>query len=473
MEIAHVHEVEGDSLSTYPGKSQSMDLVSGICTVADQKIHISRTKKNTFSMGCWIQDSSRATEGLQQDLTTVLKEIELKLCESGFNWVNVLYIHLYISDMNDFALANETYVSFITQEKCIFGVPSRSTIELPLMQVGLGKAYIEVLVASDQSKKVLHVQSISCWAPSCIGPYSQATLHKEILHMAGQLGLDPPTMMLCSGGPVAELEQALENCEAVANSFKCSLYSSSILFVIYCSASVTSSERNEMSSKMETLVVRKSSSDFHNGCMYNVSDPLFLFVLAPDLPKRALVEVKPILYVQEGEQSTAEVGVKSLPCAKMVNHWGFEQIKWHDSCCQKYIVRGKICSTIISISNDFAAHICLERDDNNADYQYFGAEKHIRRIARMCVYLLDKVLMENDFSWSDLMTLRIYFTASLCLAANVLSLTFTDAFNEFSKISGRVEAGEEPIFNVIPVLGSGGSALMNDILTCELFASKL
>lgn len=75
--------------------------------------------------------------------------------------------------MNKFAIANETYVRFITQDKCCFGVPSRSTIELPLLQAGLGTANVEVLVADDHTKKVLHVQSISCWAPSCIGPYSQ------------------------------------------------------------------------------------------------------------------------------------------------------------------------------------------------------------------------------------------------------------------------------------------------------------
>jgi len=65
------------------------------------------------------------------------------------------------------------HVRFITQEKCPFGVPSRSTIELPLLQASLGRAYIEVLVANDNNKNVLHVQSISSWAPSCIGPYSQ------------------------------------------------------------------------------------------------------------------------------------------------------------------------------------------------------------------------------------------------------------------------------------------------------------
>lgn len=93
-----------------------------------------------------------------------------------YNWQNVLYIHLYIADMSEFAVANETYVKFITQEKCLFGVPSRSTIELPLVQAGFGKAYVEVLVSNDESKRVLHVQSISCWAPSCIGPYSQVKI---------------------------------------------------------------------------------------------------------------------------------------------------------------------------------------------------------------------------------------------------------------------------------------------------------
>lgn len=111
--------------------------------------------------------------GLQDDLKSVLRKIEEELSGHGLDWRNVLYVHLYISDMNEFAVANDTYVNFITQEKCPSGVPSRSTIELPLPQVGLGKAYIEVLVTKNQEKRVLHVQSISCWAPSCIGPYSQ------------------------------------------------------------------------------------------------------------------------------------------------------------------------------------------------------------------------------------------------------------------------------------------------------------
>jgi len=111
--------------------------------------------------------------GLQEDLRIVLGKIESQLLGLGFGWENVLYIHLYIDDMNKFSEANETYVKCIRQEKCPFGVPSRSTVELPLIESGFSSAYIEVLVANNKNKKVLHVQSISCWAPSCIGPYSQ------------------------------------------------------------------------------------------------------------------------------------------------------------------------------------------------------------------------------------------------------------------------------------------------------------
>jgi diphthine-ammonia ligase len=119
--------------------------------------------------------------GLKADLVAVLSRIQNQLKEDGLSWANVLYVHLYISSMKEFALANEVYVSFITEKKCHLGVPSRSTIELPLVQVGLGHAYVEVLVANDLVKRVLHVQSISCWAPSCIGPYSQVKEHSIMM----------------------------------------------------------------------------------------------------------------------------------------------------------------------------------------------------------------------------------------------------------------------------------------------------
>lgn len=56
-------------------------------------------------------------------------------------------------------------------------------------------------------RRVLHVQSISCWAPSCIGPYSQAVASAGLVFFAGQIGLHPPTMQLLPG-----LHQQVQQC---------------------------------------------------------------------------------------------------------------------------------------------------------------------------------------------------------------------------------------------------------------------
>ena len=101
--------------------------------------------------------------------------------------------------------------------------------------------------------------------------------------MAGQLGLDPPTMALCAGGLAVELVQALENSEAVANCFNSSL-ASAILIVIYCSAYLQSSERFKIQ-QMITDFLKEKISEMQNARIHSTFDPIFLYVLAPDLPK--------------------------------------------------------------------------------------------------------------------------------------------------------------------------------------------
>ncbi|XP_019421815.1 PREDICTED: diphthine--ammonia ligase isoform X1 [Lupinus angustifolius] len=447
----------------------SVDPIDGL----EHKFIISRTNnKSTFSLCCWLQDSCN---GLQEDLKTVLEKVESQLASFGFGWENVIYIHLYIDDMNKFSEANETYVRFITQEKCPFGVPSRSTVEMPLVEMGLSRAYIEVLIANNKDKKVLHVQSISSWAPSCIGPYSQATLHEGILHMAGQLGLDPPTMNLCNGGPSVELEQALKNSEAVAKSFNCSISTSSIAFVVYCSKNVSSLERLDIQEKQETILRQMKISNLRKGHNDKVLDPMFLYVLVPDLPKRAYVEVKPVLYVEDDTDVEIETNTERS-CSKEPYYWGFKQEDWHDSCIQKCVVPGKICASIVSITREMAAKICFDspHPDYVNDGQYSLPKVHMEKLSKFCVYLLNKVISDHDFSWEDIMNLRFYIPASLQLMAEELMPMFSIALSEFAEMSQqKVLNGEEPIFNIVPVLGAGRAASsMDDVVTCELLARK-
>ncbi|MBI1813829.1 MAG: RidA family protein [Deltaproteobacteria bacterium] len=52
-------------------------------------------------------------------------------------------------------------------------------------------------------------------APQAIGPYSQAVRVGDWLFCSGQIGLDPSTGQLVSGGVDAETERALANLDAV------------------------------------------------------------------------------------------------------------------------------------------------------------------------------------------------------------------------------------------------------------------
>lgn len=106
--------------------------------------------------------------------------------------------------------------------------------------------------------------------------------------MAGQLGLDPPTMTLCNGGPSIELEQALKNSEAVAEIFKCSISTSAVQFVIYCSAKVAESERLVLQNEQDSFLKKQRLLHSDNKSTSKWLNPIFLYVLVPDLPKRLL-----------------------------------------------------------------------------------------------------------------------------------------------------------------------------------------
>lgn len=104
--------------------------------------------------------------------------------------------------------------------------------------------------------------------------------------MAGQLGLDPPTMLICDGGATAELEKALENSEAVAKCFTSSIFTSAILFTIYCSKAVIKSDRIKIQEKLDMDLNQMKLRNLNSGNFCTVLNPMFLYVLVPDLPKR-------------------------------------------------------------------------------------------------------------------------------------------------------------------------------------------
>lgn len=100
--------------------------------------------------------------------------------------------------------------------------------------------------------------------------------------MAGQLGLNPPTMTLCTGGATNELEQALKNCEAVSECFNSSVSTTSVIFVTYCSTRIQPEERRKIEDKLHGVLeeMRHSAKS-----LSEVLDTIFLYIHVSDLPK--------------------------------------------------------------------------------------------------------------------------------------------------------------------------------------------
>nr|XP_045222732.1 2-iminobutanoate/2-iminopropanoate deaminase-like [Macaca fascicularis] len=58
-------------------------------------------------------------------------------------------------------------------------------------------------------------------APGAIGPYSQAVLVDKTIHISGQIGMDPSSGQLVSGGVAEEAKQALKNMGEILKAAGC------------------------------------------------------------------------------------------------------------------------------------------------------------------------------------------------------------------------------------------------------------
>lgn len=64
---------------------------------------------------------------------------------------------------------------------------------------------------TNEGKNIVHTNK----APRAIGPYSQAVCTENMVFTAGQIGLDPESMDIVSGGVEAETRQVLDNLKQV------------------------------------------------------------------------------------------------------------------------------------------------------------------------------------------------------------------------------------------------------------------
>ncbi|GJQ13383.1 hypothetical protein GpartN1_g5174.t1 [Galdieria partita] len=185
---------------------------------------VSKTTNISYFLCCH-KDSHENRKNIVEEMKNILEELEESLKECSLTRKDIFYCQLYLSDMSQFALVNQVYASYFGAEE----PPSRACIEVSLC---LHQPIVLEAFARKGPRKVLHVQSISEWAPPCIGSYSQAQFFQYVVFISGILPLHPPTVTIVSGMDIEqETMLCIENVNHTMEALPCGL--EDILF-IYC-----------------------------------------------------------------------------------------------------------------------------------------------------------------------------------------------------------------------------------------------
>lgn len=162
----------------------------------------------------------------------------LSLC--GGSLQGVVYVEVDVPDMHQFSRVNNIYSKFFARPLPARACFQTQTTQLVFKALCLGRAV--------QRASTLHVESVSTWAPACIGPYAQAVLvtplttaaapapaparaalegkkiaQAEMLFLSGQIGMDPLHMCVSETARASlslQLQQCMRNVQAVVESMR-------------------------------------------------------------------------------------------------------------------------------------------------------------------------------------------------------------------------------------------------------------
>ncbi|NXN07027.1 DPH6 ligase, partial [Indicator maculatus] len=227
----------------------------------------------------------------QEAAREAFSSLQANLTSEGLELKDIVLVHLYVKSMKDFNVINSIYVAEF--DLC---PPARVCVETLLPDGVL--FCIDCLahkcdlarddVCDGGEKLVMHVQSISHWAPASIGPYSQSIKVGDVLYCAGQIALVPCTMQLVSGGIGPEAMVSLQHVERVlqAMSQKVALH-----HVITATCYLTDSKHipTARSAWQKRLREHAKAADSEL-CQDVAAAGLLAVVVVPQLPRAAAIE---------------------------------------------------------------------------------------------------------------------------------------------------------------------------------------
>jgi len=220
---------------------------------------------------CFQQDSGMLSIGglvaeTENDIQHIMDTLKEILEKRNYCYGSLVSVCLYIRDMVDYVRINEIYGRN-------FGLnpPVRVCVQSPIQNYALIEA---VAFPSLPQKRVMHIQSISHWAPANIGPYSQCVEVKDLLFVSGQIGLIPGSMTLpIPANFAAECRLSLRHCTRVLNAMNNDI---NLINVIQAICFVC-----------DKTCIEEAKSLWKE---YGGEDNVVTFVVVSRLPRNALVE---------------------------------------------------------------------------------------------------------------------------------------------------------------------------------------
>uniref|UniRef100_A0A8C8RTJ8 Uncharacterized protein n=1 Tax=Pelusios castaneus TaxID=367368 RepID=A0A8C8RTJ8_9SAUR len=230
-------------------------------------------------------------KSIQDAAQEAFSSLQANMNSKGLELKDIILVHLYVKSMKDFAVINSAYMTEF--ELC---PPARVCVEAPCLDGVL--FWIDCLAHKCDSttgdihcyqKQVMHVQSISHWAPANIGPYSQSIKVGEVLYCAGQIALKPCTMQLVGGGIQSEATVSLRHVEKV---LKAMTHNIELHHILMANCYVTDSKHISVA---RTLWQKKLSElkKAEDADMYSdlvAVSGILTVVVVPNLPRDALIE---------------------------------------------------------------------------------------------------------------------------------------------------------------------------------------
>lgn len=137
----------------------------------------------------FLANISSMADNLEDETRQIFSILRQQLQKENLTFDHLLSISLLVSDMSSFQQINKVYSEFFTKPN----PPSRLCIQTNLQT----RLQLSALATKKlDSRRGLHVQGRSYWAPANIGPYAQSIQSEEITTIAGQIGLVPSTLKL-------------------------------------------------------------------------------------------------------------------------------------------------------------------------------------------------------------------------------------------------------------------------------------